>query len=200
MFTRNCLRKVAFAPRKIKNSISKYGRRQSASAKVRDLVISKLLNIVLETRSNERVDERVDSLYEDLIAEVKDKKDNKTAFINFQTAHDYLKNDDHLFKLRALEKHINYSQSDLTPTWESINTEYDGFADPFELKFACKSPGGQTLAIDDPSFYKVFVKLRTRRLKNLWDYATTLGNEVDLHAHRRLFSILLVSGCSTNQY
>lgn len=59
------------------------------------------------------------------------------------------------------------------------------------LKFACLSRDGNQLSLDDPSYYKIFVKLKERRLINLWDYATTLGKEVDLDAHRRLFSILL---------
>lgn len=169
----------------------------SADAKLREMHFLKLLNIVLNTQYNG--DKRIDRLYDELVSHAnKDRGfvnfDTKnTPFLNFKTADEELKNDDNLLALSALSdrRESEYRMRNETESWESINTKEERQIPPFVLKFACLSRDGNELGIDDPSYYKVFVKLEERRIVNLWDYATALATkEVDLDAHRRLFSIL----------
>ena len=170
----------------------------SADAPLRKFQTQKLVSIVFTTQYHG--DHRIDDLYYELVSLVRRENrgsvnfdTNNAPFINFQTAQEELRDVKKLFKLSALSyrEESTYKMNKKTPDWESIKTEEERIIPPFVLKFACLSREGNQLSIDDPSYYKVFVKLRKRRLINLWDYATTLGNEVDLDAHRRLFSILL---------
>lgn len=169
----------------------------SADIQLKNIHKAKLLNIILNTQYNN--DKRIDRLYNDLLAIASNKdfvdfQADHTPFINFLTAHEELTNDDDLFKLgKVLDwKSEKYKMREKTPTWESIKTEEVCERTPFVFKFACLSREGQPLSIDDQSYYKVWVKLKGRRLVNLWDYAVALfRKDVDLHAHRVLFSTLL---------